>query len=115
MSSAGTQALEVGSIARISGLQRNVTLNGLPVGLHLWDTSNQRWVAVLPWGEHKSMKADNLDPMDGQSAIIAWAEFHAEAAEAAHSLQSHTTVSCTSEDFPQSVEQPESSSGDNCK
>merc|ERR1719310_113161 len=78
--------LAPGKVARITGLRGAVHLNGTPVLLQYFDEESQRWAVEMCDGSIKSVRAKNLDPMDGEAAL--WASMHKKyAQEEARSAQ----------------------------
>uniref|UniRef100_A0A7S1EZ51 UBA domain-containing protein n=1 Tax=Noctiluca scintillans TaxID=2966 RepID=A0A7S1EZ51_NOCSC len=77
---AGAQdQLAVGYLARIGNLRGHTELNGVLVGLHLWDETAKRWVVQLPNGSMKSLRPRNLNGLDQQGLDAAATELIGEA------------------------------------
>jgi len=63
--------LVAGSSARIRGLRSAAELNGRVVQLQKFDEATHRWIVSLQDGSVKSIRAQNLDPLDMPSAFEA--------------------------------------------
>lgn len=71
--------LVAGSSARIGGLRSAAELNGRVVQLQKWDEATHRWIVSLRDGSVKSIRAQNLDPLDMPSGFEAAAPRHRQA------------------------------------